>query len=255
MNKLVGRWCSESSTPTGSTSSGTSRIQLLRHTTLPETGSVISNGRANTGFLPALAAHFGTPVHPVQRTGLLLLVGVASLALIGSHVRAATGIATCASATQRPRIARRQRRRKFITRFAPRGTSTVAYAGSVAASTHPTETTPPPDHSASNLRVDGAKLAEVRLAAEPERTTQADEFLYVQVGFYSHSAEAHSLVERLRKRGFTAYASELGSSQLYRVQLGPYTTSEAADMTQDALKEVGFDSFEAVENKRIQMRP
>jgi cell division protein FtsN len=139
--------------------------------------------------------------------------------------------------------------------FAPGGTSTVAYAGSVAASTRPPETTPPPDHSASNLRVDGAKLAEVRLAAEPERTTQANEFLYVQVGFYSHNAEAHSLVERLRKRGFIAYASELGSSQLYRVQLGPYTTSESADMTQDALKEVGFDSFEAVENKRIQMRP
>src|SRR6202030_575981 len=94
------------------------------------------------------------PVHPVQRTpGLLLLVGVASLAaLIGfmsnnwyrdlreRHTSKTQNKAATAS--------------QVLSRvFAPGGPSTVASAGSVAASTRPPETTPPPDHSASNLRV------------------------------------------------------------------------------------------------------
>jgi hypothetical protein len=77
----------------------------------------------------------------------------------------------------------------------------------------------------------------------PAQAGTEDEFLFVQVGpFYSKQGE-ESLVERLRRNNFAAYASQLGNSELYRVQLGPYTTDEAADTAQDDLQKGGFDSF------------
>jgi cell division septation protein DedD len=51
------------------------------------------------------------------------------------------------------------------------------------------------------------------------------------------------LVEKLRLHNFFAYASGPAKDALYRVQLGPYTTEEAASLTQSALEKAGFDAF------------
>jgi len=90
----------------------------------------------------------------------------------------------------------------------------------------------------------GNALKPVLLGSAPAQTGNGDEFLLVQVGsFVRKQSEAQNFVEKLRRNNFVAYASQLGNSEFYRVQLGPYTTDEAADTAQGELQKAGFESF------------
>jgi cell division septation protein DedD len=121
--------------------------------------------------------------------------------------------------------------------------SAVAFASSVTAREQTPDRTPGLTLAGSSLRVDGAEPGEPQMAIHAAPAGREGAFLFVQVGAYSKGADAQNLLERLRRQSFIGYSEQLGKSNLYRVQLGPYTTDEAADMAQDALQKAGFDSW------------
>jgi DedD protein len=53
----------------------------------------------------------------------------------------------------------------------------------------------------------------------------------VQLGAFSNRTNANALVERLRRRGYTAFVQELnnGGTRLFRVRVGPRASREQAE--------------------------
>jgi cell division septation protein DedD len=80
--------------------------------------------------------------------------------------------------------------------------------------------------------------------AETSQTPPAgSEFLFVQVAAYTTEADAFKLVNSLRQQQIAAFISPPVTDAFYRVQLGPYTTSEAARIGQRALEKAGYKPF------------
>ena len=71
----------------------------------------------------------------------------------------------------------------------------------------------------------------------------ADEKLFVQVAAYTRQADALNLVDSLRQQQFIAFVKPPVSDVYYRVQLGPYTTLEAAQIGKRELEKAGFTPF------------
>ena len=67
--------------------------------------------------------------------------------------------------------------------------------------------------------------------------------LFVQVAAYTKQADALNLVGTLREQHFIAFVSPPVSDAYYRVQLGPYTTLEAAQIGKRELEKAGFTPF------------
>ncbi|GHS88700.1 hypothetical protein FACS189487_07510 [Campylobacterota bacterium] len=63
---------------------------------------------------------------------------------------------------------------------------------------------------------------------------------WVQVGAFSDSANALSLVNKLKSNG---YNSRTFPSDLNRVAVGPYITKDQADRALDAIKTIAADAF------------
>jgi cell division septation protein DedD len=82
-----------------------------------------------------------------------------------------------------------------------------------------------------------------RPPARPTLAGPANQFFFVEAGVYTQQAEAQKFVEKLRQQNFFAYASGPGDDARYRVQLGPFTTEEAAELAQGALGQAGFYAF------------
>ena len=67
--------------------------------------------------------------------------------------------------------------------------------------------------------------------------------LFVQVAAYTTQAEALNLADRLRQQHFIAFVRPPVNDAYYRVQLGPYTTLEAAQTGKRELEKAGFTPF------------
>jgi DedD protein len=65
----------------------------------------------------------------------------------------------------------------------------------------------------------------------------------VQLGFFEEPANALSLRDRLRKKGFTAFVvkQKSGKNVKYRVRVGPELKRENADLLKAKLAKAGFD--------------
>jgi cell division septation protein DedD len=69
------------------------------------------------------------------------------------------------------------------------------------------------------------------------------EILFVQVAAYTNEADAFNLVNTLRGQDFVAFISPPVTDAYYRVQLGPYSSLEAAQIGKRELEKVGFKPF------------
>jgi cell division septation protein DedD len=79
--------------------------------------------------------------------------------------------------------------------------------------------------------------------AGPQTPAAEDEILFVQVAAYTNEADALNLVYSLRGQHFIAFVSPPVTDAYYRVQLGPYTSLEAAQIGKRELEKVGFKPF------------
>jgi cell division septation protein DedD len=79
--------------------------------------------------------------------------------------------------------------------------------------------------------------------AESQAPPAEDEILFVQVAAYTNEADALNLVYSLRGQHFIAFVSPPVTDAYYRVQLGPYTSLEAAQIGKRELEKVGFKPF------------
>jgi len=75
---------------------------------------------------------------------------------------------------------------------------------------------------------------------KPQTAPAANELLLVQVAAYTRQADALNLVDSLRAQDFIAFVSPPVTDEYYRVQLGPYTTLEAAQIGKRELEKAGF---------------
>jgi cell division septation protein DedD len=71
----------------------------------------------------------------------------------------------------------------------------------------------------------------------------AGEMFLVQVAAYTTQAEALNLVDHLREQHFIAFVKTPVNDAYYRVQLGPYTTLEAAQTGKREHEKAGFTPF------------
>ena len=69
------------------------------------------------------------------------------------------------------------------------------------------------------------------------------ETLFVQVAAYTNEADAFNLVNNLRGQHFVAFISPPVTDAYYRVQLGPYSSLEAAQIGKRELEKAGFKPF------------
>lgn len=115
---------------------------------------------------------------------------------------------------------------------APDIASEIAAAGTPSASA--AEGTPEANDS-------GAPAAQA--PANPKTPPAAGETLFVQVAAYTTRAEALNLVDHLREQHFVAFVKPPVNDAYYRVQLGPYTTAEAAQIGKRELEKAGFTPF------------
>jgi cell division septation protein DedD len=79
--------------------------------------------------------------------------------------------------------------------------------------------------------------------ASPQAAPAAGEMFLVQVAAYTTQAEALNLVGHLREQHFIAFVKPPINDAYYRVQLGPYTTREAAQIGKRELEKAGFTPF------------
>jgi cell division septation protein DedD len=80
-------------------------------------------------------------------------------------------------------------------------------------------------------------------AAKPQAPAAAGEILFVQVAAYTKEADAFKLVYTLRGQHFLAFISPPVTDVYYRVQLGPYSSMEAAQIGKRELEKAGFKPF------------
>jgi cell division septation protein DedD len=103
--------------------------------------------------------------------------------------------------------------------------------------------------SAEGTEAPGAPLARAGSVPGPQDPTKpqtspaANELLLVQVAAYTRQADALNLVDSLRAQDFIAFVSPPVTDEYYRVQLGPYTTLEAAQIGKRELEKAGFTPF------------
>jgi len=65
----------------------------------------------------------------------------------------------------------------------------------------------------------------------------------VQVGAFSHEANARKLAESLRQKNFPAFLSITSTNGVYRVLVGPYVDEESARLAESELAKSGFKPF------------
>ena len=82
-----------------------------------------------------------------------------------------------------------------------------------------------------------------QVAALHQRPPAEGEILFVQVAAYTNEADAFNLVNNLRVQDFVAFISPPVTDAYYRVQLGPYSSLEAAQIGKRELEKVGFKPF------------
>ena len=88
-----------------------------------------------------------------------------------------------------------------------------------------------------------AKPPEAEAAAKPQTPSAAGEILFVQVAAYTKEVDAFKLVYELRGQHFLAVISPPVTDAYYRVQLGPYSSLEAAQIGKRELEQAGFKPF------------
>ncbi|GAB6138867.1 SPOR domain-containing protein [Halanaerobaculum tunisiense] len=79
--------------------------------------------------------------------------------------------------------------------------------------------------------------------SEPTNVSQSADkqnLFAVQVGAFSEKSNAQGLVNKLQKKGFTAYIT---SEEPYRVQAGAFRTEKAAQELSSKLKKEGFSVY------------
>jgi cell division septation protein DedD len=82
-----------------------------------------------------------------------------------------------------------------------------------------------------------------QVAAAHQTPPAEGEILFVQVAAYTNEADAFNLVNNLRGQDFVAFISPPVTDAYYRVQLGPYSSLEAAQIGKRELEKVGFKPF------------
>jgi cell division septation protein DedD len=80
-------------------------------------------------------------------------------------------------------------------------------------------------------------------AAKHQTPAAAGEILFVQVAAYTKEADAFNLVYTLRGQNFLAFISPPVTDAYYRVQLGPYSSLESAQIGKRELEKAGFKPF------------
>lgn len=81
-----------------------------------------------------------------------------------------------------------------------------------------------------------------RLRGKEQKPTNANKQLYrVQVGAYSSLQNATNMVAKIKSLGFNTYMVKVGN--LYKVQTGAYSVKANADAQVKKLKAKGFDAF------------
>jgi hypothetical protein len=88
-----------------------------------------------------------------------------------------------------------------------------------------------------------ASSTQTATTATPQTPAAASGTIFVQVAAYTREADALNLVYMLRGQDFIASVSPPTSDAYYRVQLGPYTTMEAAQIGKRELEKAGFEAF------------
>jgi len=88
-----------------------------------------------------------------------------------------------------------------------------------------------------------ARPARAQSPAAPQTPAGASQTIFVQVAAYTREADALNLVYTLRGQDFIASVSPPTTDAYYRVQLGPYTTMDAAQIGKRELEKAGFEAF------------
>ncbi len=88
-----------------------------------------------------------------------------------------------------------------------------------------------------------AKPTQAQSPATPQTPAAGSETIFVQVAAYTREADALNLIYTLRGQDFIATVSPPTTDAYYRVQLGPYTTMEAAQIGKRELEKAGFEAF------------
>ena len=118
----------------------------------------------------------------------------------------------------------------------------VAFAGSIASSDiRRKEARPVLGFTSGSLRVDGAKPAMLRFAAEPAGTAPGNDFVFVQSASTGTRREAQRLVACARQ--FRRLRQRTRRDAALPRATGLYVTDEAANLSQGALQKAGFDAF------------
>ncbi len=86
-----------------------------------------------------------------------------------------------------------------------------------------------------------ARTDAVRLAVLKEPPAGSGESL--QVAALTNASDALALAEFLRRRGYPAFVWGPAPDRLYRVQVGPFPDSQAAEQTRRALEREGFKTI------------
>ena len=205
----------------------------------PGTPAALPKSIATPSIRPthnSYAPYFPTAVSPEAQTGkrgsrLLQTIGISSLA--GFIVVAAY---LCFRETRVWLEASKESGRGTETSqglaSAPDIASEIAAAGTPSASAA---------EGAPETHDSGAPAAPA--PANPRTTPAASEMLFVQVAAYTTQAEALNLVDHLREQHFVAFVKPPVNDAYYRVQLGPYTTAEAAQIGKRELEKAGFTPF------------
>jgi hypothetical protein len=76
-----------------------------------------------------------------------------------------------------------------------------------------------------------------------EAETAEPAILFVQVAAVTQKADAYRVLNELQQKSFAAFISPPVNDGFYRVQLGPYQTSEAAHASLESLQEAGYKPF------------
>lgn len=205
----------------------------------PATPAALPKGAALPSIRPtqnSYAPYFPTAVSPEARTGkrgsrLLQTIGISSLAgFIGVAAYLCFREARMWLAASRESGQGTETSQGLAP--APDIASEIAAAGTPSASAA---------EGAPGAHDSGAP--EAQAPANPKTPPAAGEMLFVQVAAYTTETEALNLVDHLREQHFVAFVKPPVNDAYYRVQLGPYTTTEAAQIGKRELEKAGFTPF------------
>jgi cell division septation protein DedD len=105
------------------------------------------------------------------------------------------------------------------------------------------ENAAPAGAAQGTLQARDARPPGPQAAAKPQAPPASSEMIFVQVAAYTNQADALNLVDSLRAQDFIAFVRPPTTDAYYRVQLGPYTNLEAAQIGKRELEKAGFTPF------------